>query len=61
VTRGARVEVFRDGAGEWRWRTFAGNGEEVAKSEEGYADKGYAVEVASERNPEGLPLFVITD
>ena len=31
-----RFEIFRDAAGEYRWRLVAGNGEKVADSGEGY-------------------------
>lgn len=30
------IEVFKDKAGEWRWRKKAGNNEIVASSGEGY-------------------------
>jgi len=30
------VELYRDDAGEWRWRRVAPNGEVVADSAEGY-------------------------
>lgn len=39
---GARFEVFRDSAGEWRWRLQAPNNEIVAQSE-GYEDESSAV------------------
>lgn len=32
------VEIYRDAAGEYRWRAKAGNGETVADSGEGYVD-----------------------
>jgi uncharacterized protein YegP (UPF0339 family) len=31
-----RIEVFRDEAGEWRWRKVARNGEIIATSGESY-------------------------
>jgi uncharacterized protein YegP (UPF0339 family) len=31
-----RFELYRDSAGEWRWRLRARNGEVVAESGEGY-------------------------
>jgi uncharacterized protein YegP (UPF0339 family) len=34
-----RVEVYRDDAGEWRWRKVAANGEIIATSGEGYTRK----------------------
>lgn len=33
---GDRFELFKDAAGEWRWRLRAGNGKIVATSGEGY-------------------------
>lgn len=38
----ARFEVFRDGAGEWRWRLVHDNGNIIADSGEGYASKANA-------------------
>ncbi|MFB6141150.1 MAG: HVO_2922 family protein [Halosimplex sp.] len=35
----ATFEVFRDSAGEWRWRLVAANGNVVADSGEGYSSK----------------------
>lgn len=32
-------ELFEDGAGEWRWRLVASNGNIVADSGEGYSSK----------------------
>jgi len=59
MTGSKRVEVYRDDAGEWRWRTFAANGEQIARSEEGYVNRGYAVGVARERN--GVDDVTIVD
>jgi len=33
------VEIYRDEAGEWRWKRLAANGEIVADSGEGYVNK----------------------
>jgi uncharacterized protein YegP (UPF0339 family) len=38
----ARVEFYRDGADEWRWRARAFNNEIVATSGEGYKNRGDA-------------------
>jgi uncharacterized protein YegP (UPF0339 family) len=38
VKRRARVEVFKDRKGQWRFRLIAGNGEIIAQSE-GYTRK----------------------
>jgi uncharacterized protein YegP (UPF0339 family) len=35
----ATFEVFRDSAGEWRWRLVASNGNIIADSGEGYQSK----------------------
>jgi uncharacterized protein YegP (UPF0339 family) len=50
-----RVEVYRDAGGEWRWRRIAGNGEIVAASGEGYADRSGAVAAATREN-QGLAI-----
>lgn len=41
-----RVTIYRDNAGEWRWRAKASNGKTVADSAEGYTHHGHAVEMA---------------
>lgn len=40
------VQVYRDAAGEWRWRAKAGNNEVVADSSEGYRDHQHAMSMA---------------
>jgi len=35
----ATFEVYKDKAGEFRWRLKAGNGQNIASSGEGYAEK----------------------
>lgn len=35
-----KFELYRDVAGEWRWRLKAANGRNLADSAEGYARKG---------------------
>jgi uncharacterized protein YegP (UPF0339 family) len=40
------VDVYRDDSDEWRWRAIARNGEVVADSAEGYANRDHAVEMA---------------
>ena len=37
--RKATFEVFRDSAGEWRWRLVASNGNIIADSGEGYTKR----------------------
>ncbi|MFC6615017.1 HVO_2922 family protein [Halopenitus salinus] len=39
MTRTGTFEVYRDNAGEWRWRLVASNGNIVADSGEGYRSK----------------------
>ena len=39
MSRKATFEVFRDNAGEWRWRLVASNGNIIADSGEGYQSK----------------------
>ena len=46
-----RVHVYRDGAGEFRWKLRADNGEIVADSAEGYRHKGYAITMVKKLNP----------
>jgi uncharacterized protein YegP (UPF0339 family) len=36
----AAFHVYKDGAGEWRWRLKAANGRVIADSGEGYKDRG---------------------
>ena len=55
---GERVEVYRDHAGEWRWRSFSANGEELGRSTEGYVHKDYAATRAAAEN-QGRPLVVL--
>lgn len=47
-----RVVVYRDAAGEWRWRARDTNGRVVAESGEGYLSKSYALEAAGSLFPE---------
>jgi len=35
----AKFEVYKDKAGEYRWRLKSGNGLQIASSGEGYTDK----------------------
>jgi len=35
----AKFEVYKDKAGEYRWRLKSGNGVQIASSGEGYSDK----------------------
>lgn len=51
-----RVHIYKDDAGEYRWRRVAMNGEVVADSAEGYTRKHDACGAALNENP-GLTLF----
>lgn len=37
----AKIKIYRDGAGEFRWRLVASNGRIIADSAEGYTDKAH--------------------
>ena len=41
-----KVQVYRDAAGEWRWRKIASNGQVIATSGEGYVNWSHAEEMA---------------
>lgn len=41
------VEIYKDKAGEWRWRLIAPNGEVVAVCGEGYKNKSHCVKMVS--------------
>ena len=46
-----RVVVYKDQAGEWRWKAIAENGKVVADSGEGYRNRIYAARVAGDLYP----------
>jgi uncharacterized protein YegP (UPF0339 family) len=54
----ARVEVYRDRTHKYRWRAIARNGEEVARSEQGYVRRGYCRGRAEVLNP-GVPVVLV--
>lgn len=35
-----KFEMYKDAAGEWRWRLIADNGKTIASSGEGYKNRG---------------------
>jgi len=39
MSNGSQFELYRDAAGEWRWRLVVPNGNIIADSGEGYASK----------------------
>ena len=43
--RDLKVELYQDNDDEWRWRCFAGNGEQIAKSPRAYKKKKTMVKV----------------
>jgi uncharacterized protein YegP (UPF0339 family) len=46
----ARVEVYKDKSGEYRWRGLASNGEPVSESGEGYHNRSHAKKMAASLN-----------
>lgn len=42
----AKVLVFKDEAGEWRWSALSKNGKVIADSAEGYRNRSYALKMA---------------
>ncbi|MFQ5918461.1 MAG: YegP family protein [Thermoplasmata archaeon] len=58
-----KFEVFQDKAGEYRWYLRAGNGEIIADSAEGYANKTSAlhgIELIQELNPKSVTFEDLT-
>lgn len=49
-----RVEVYRDDAGEWRWRRWRSS-DIVADSAEGYVARAHCIAMAAELN-QGVPI-----
>lgn len=49
------VDLYKDDAGEWRWRRVAANGNIVSDSGEGYVNRIDAREMAEKVNP-GVPI-----
>ena len=43
---GDKVQVFKDAAGEWRWRMRARNSHIIATSGEGYRNRSHALRMA---------------
>lgn len=46
------VTVYRDVAGQWRWRATAANGRVVADSGQGYVQCSWATKAATEAFPD---------
>jgi len=53
-----RVLVYKDKAGEWRWKRVAGNNRVVSDSGEGYKRRWRAVWAAKRQNPNIQPEIV---
>jgi uncharacterized protein YegP (UPF0339 family) len=57
--KGLRLEVYRDGGRQYRWRKVAVNNVNVSVSGEGFKRKSYAISAARREHP-NLPLFDLT-
>lgn len=55
------IEVYRDSAGEYRWRGWSGNNKVVATSGEGYVNIGWAKRMAKEMFPQARIKPEVTD
>ena len=53
-------EVYRDSAGEWRWRRKAANGEVIADSGEGYSSYAGVERAISRQEVEGAEVHVLS-
>ena len=56
-----KVEVYKDEAGEYRWRRKGPNGEKVSDSSEGYRSHIYTKERAAKLNPDCLIVDLVTE
>ena len=45
------LNVYKDSAGEWRWRRLNRNRNQVASSGEGYEHRQHAIHMAEKLNP----------
>jgi uncharacterized protein YegP (UPF0339 family) len=52
-----KVIVYKDEAGEFRWKLKAEDGEIISDSAQGYHHKGYAISMAEKLNP-GAELVI---
>jgi uncharacterized protein YegP (UPF0339 family) len=52
-----KVHVYPDGAGKYRWRAVAANGEIVGDSGQGYVRRGWCATMAKRRNPDAELVF----
>lgn len=58
--RAARVEVYLDGEGLYRWRYVAGNARIAGASEQGYARRSYARQKAEQAHP-GVEIVLVDE
>ena len=57
----AKFKVYKDEAGEWRWRFIASNGRIIADSGEGYINKTdclHGIELVKSEAPEAEIVYV---
>jgi uncharacterized protein YegP (UPF0339 family) len=54
-------EVYKDTAGEFRWRRVAGNDEIIADSSEGYVSQANAERAVDSINTDKLPVFIFPE
>lgn len=57
--KGLRLEIYKDGGKQFRWRKVAANNCNVSVSGEGFRSKTYATKAARREHPH-LPLFDLT-
>lgn len=55
-SKGDKWEIYKDGAGEWRWRRAAPNGNIVGASSEGYKNKSDCIANAQRNGMTCTPL-----
>ena len=56
-----KFEVYKDEAGEWRWRFIASNGRIIAVAGEGYINKSdclHGIELVKSEAPEAEIVYV---
>jgi uncharacterized protein len=51
----AKVEIYRDAAGKYRWRRKAGNGQTTDGPQQGYGRRADCVQYAVKRNTDVAP------
>jgi uncharacterized protein YegP (UPF0339 family) len=55
------AQVYVDDAGEWRYRVYAGNHQQIGKSEEGYVSKSNALRALKRSRPDIVFISEIKD